>query len=54
VAQSWVVAKEDVEPAQLWSPSMIVSKENLCILLLHYCVIKDVLKRLLVIFRNTD
>jgi len=45
VARSWDVVKEDVEPAQSWSPSMIVSKENLCILSLQYCVIKDTLKR---------
>ena len=45
--------KEDVEPAQLWSPNMIVSEENLCILSLHDSVIKDVLRRLLVIFDST-
>jgi len=54
VAQSWDVVKEDVEPALSWSPSMIVSKENLCILSLHYCAIKDVLKRHLVMLKNTD
>lgn len=54
MAQSWAAAKEDVEPALSWSPSMIVSEENLCILSLHDCVIKEVLKRFVVMFGSTD